>query len=170
MSTSDEGFPWPWSQSGGDGGDTFPHGAWPWPWRILTAGEEVPFPFGNALTQQLAGVELKEEPIRIAASGLETVSLVTGVSLLLAGVGSPDMYLAAVGETPTLGWKDAALLPWYYIVPPADGIYDFDLVGAKPGEIGLDAVGSVIATFPLGNRPETFRGVRIHPGGVESLP
>ncbi len=161
-------LPWPWSQFG-DGGTAFPHDVWPWPWRIITAGEEVPFPWGKALTQQFAGVERNEEPIRFAASGLETVSLVTGVSLLLAGAGSPDMYLAAVGETPTLGWKDAALTPWYYIVPPADGIYDFDLVAAKPGMVGLDAIGSVIATHPLGDRPETFRGVRIHPGGVEAL-
>ncbi len=171
-------FPWPWVTMGGGGIDPFPFargGEDPWP----RAGEEVPFPWFRG--GEVPFPWLVNHVARVAESGLAEgggeVSIaptegpvhdVVSVSLTSAEGAYPDLYMVAVGKTRTLGWRKAALLPRVYIVPPADGIYDFDMIAI--GGSCLTAIGSVIATMPLIERPEGFKGVRVHPGGLEARP
>ena len=45
----------------------------------------------------------------------------------------PKLSITAFGTVPTSGWKDAELIPYVYIQPPPNGIYDYDFV-AEPSD------------------------------------
>ncbi len=67
----------------------------------------------------------------------------------------------AVGSVNSSGWSEIALVPRYYIDPPAGGIWDFDLVGSPPTGPVLPIILPITAcgTFAA---PEWCRGVRVH--------
>ena len=44
----------------------------------------------------------------------------------------PNLVVEANGEVTTGGWSNGRLLPYIYINPPKDGIYEFDFVGDPP--------------------------------------
>ena len=163
--------PWPFAGSGGTDplaltGDEVPF-PWftgeevPFPWFT---GEEVPFPWlvaylvRNGVIEGEGGVSIV--PQHSTVQNVETAQLVK------AGAGYPDLYLVATGTTETLGWRDAVLIPRVHITPPADGIFEFDLIAR--GASCLTAIGSVIASSALVDRPEGFKGARVFPGGVEA--
>lgn len=75
--------------------------------------------------------------------------------------GSDQLYVAATGRTRTSGWSNVALAPRYYVYPPADGIWDFDLVGDPPIGIVLNVLTPVAAADSFG-RPPWLKGVRVH--------
>lgn len=69
----------------------------------------------------------------------------------------------ATGAVNTGGWSDAELAAWSYIVPPADGILDFDLMARMPSD---DAIVTMafedVSASVRGPMPPWVRGVRIH--------
>jgi hypothetical protein len=69
--------------------------------------------------------------------------------------------VCAIGRVPTTGWSDFELDPYFYIVPPKDGIMDFDFDGKAPtgtvGDVVLPAVACVVF-----RRPPWLKGVRVH--------
>lgn len=71
-----------------------------------------------------------------------------------------QIVIAATAEFPTLGWSELQLSPYYYIVPPEDGIYDFDLLAKQPNS----DVGQQVETLTTttSRSIEGVRGVRIH--------
>ena len=69
--------------------------------------------------------------------------------------------ITALGEVPTTGWKHVRLSQRFYIVPPADGIWDFDMIGDEPTGI----VGQVIlpvSAHTVTPAPGWCKGVRVH--------
>ncbi len=73
----------------------------------------------------------------------------------------PKLFVFAIGETPTLGWTKGQLIPWVYIVPPADGLLDMDFYGERPDGMELDAIGQLNATHIM-DMPAWVQGYRIH--------
>jgi len=73
----------------------------------------------------------------------------------------PLISITATGEVPTTGWTHIRLSPYYYIVPPRDGFWDFDLIGDEPTGIVGQVVLPVAAhsVLPL---PSWCTGVRVH--------
>jgi len=72
-----------------------------------------------------------------------------------------QLHLAVLGEVTTTGWTGIRLSPRFYIVPPADGLWDFDLVGDPPSGIVAQVILPVSAQF-LGHMPPWCKGVRVH--------
>jgi len=74
------------------------------------------------------------------------------------------VLVIARGQVPTGGWHSPRLEPWYYIVPPADGIYDFDFMAIPPdpGQIVIQGFQPITVVYPLFDLPEGFAGVRVH--------
>jgi hypothetical protein len=73
----------------------------------------------------------------------------------------PGLLADANGEVPTAGWTNIRLEPFFYVVPPADGIWDMDFVGDPPTGIVAQVVLPVSASITL-PAPHWLKGVRIH--------
>jgi hypothetical protein len=72
------------------------------------------------------------------------------------------IFISAVGETRTSGWKDPQLDPFIYVQPPPDGIQDFNFVATPPSGVSLPVL-TPIATFKAWKNPPSWvKGVRIH--------
>ncbi|MFB9268380.1 hypothetical protein ACFFWD_35580 [Bradyrhizobium erythrophlei] len=67
----------------------------------------------------------------------------------------------ASGHVPTTGWTQIELDAHVYIVPPADGIMDFDFNGKAPDGIVGEVVLPVTAQT-VRRMPKWLKGVRVH--------
>lgn len=75
-------------------------------------------------------------------------------------VSSSQLIIAATAEFPTLGWSEFQLSPYYYIVPPDDGIYDYDLLAKRPTVNVGQQVENLTTT--ASRSLEGVKGIRIH--------
>ncbi|WP_380874328.1 hypothetical protein ACFB49_47220 [Sphingomonas sp. DBB INV C78] len=87
-----------------------------------------------------------------------TVDKVAAFSVDIIGI---RLLVSALGSVNSSGWSNIRLSPVYYIDPPADGIWDFDLIGDPPVGPVLTVMLPVaaFATYPC---PDWVKGVRIH--------
>ncbi len=74
----------------------------------------------------------------------------------------PSVIIGAAGTVPTTGWSEARLVPWIYIAPPADGIWDFDFIAKAPSGIALQVLSPIASAPFIAEVPEWFKGVRVH--------
>lgn len=76
----------------------------------------------------------------------------------------PTLSIIACGMTATSGWSDFSLSQYHYLVPPADGIYEFDFFGLPPGpsSIVMDVLTPCFANYLWDDFPFQLKGVRIH--------
>jgi len=82
---------------------------------------------------------------------------------VLKNTSKPNELIAvsASGQVPTTGWTNPMLVGVIHIVPPADGIWDFEFVATKPTGI----VGQVVLPIhasTVERMPPWFKGVRVH--------
>lgn len=75
--------------------------------------------------------------------------------------GAHRIFVAAHGVVPTSGWSDGRLSPYFYITPPADGIWDFNFIADGPSGIVLQMECPISATASMA-MPNWVQGVRIH--------
>ncbi|NEP02427.1 MAG: hypothetical protein F6K58_28025 [Symploca sp. SIO2E9] len=77
-----------------------------------------------------------------------------------------QLSITAFGSVPTTRWEDAELIPYVYIQPPPDGIYDYDFVAKPPTQTVPQVITPIVANRlePLPDSLEGvgFKGVRIH--------
>mgnify|MGYP001809911433 CR=1 FL=1 len=73
----------------------------------------------------------------------------------------PCIHVSAAGSVNTSGWSGITLAPRYYIQPPADGLWDFDLIGDPPSGPVLQ-VPVPVAACGIYSMPEWLKGVRVH--------
>jgi len=69
--------------------------------------------------------------------------------------------VCALGRVPTTGWSDFELDPYFYLVPPGDGIMDFDFDGKAPSGPAGDVVMPALACGVF-RMPGWLKGVRVH--------
>jgi hypothetical protein len=93
------------------------------------------------------------EPVRTVESGL-------AFDLPDILPGGRKLFVAAMGTVPTSGWSHGQLSPRYPLVPPEDGIWEFDFVADAPHGIVLDVVLPITAVTIQGC-PDWVKGVRI---------
>ena len=90
---------------------------------------------------------------------------VYSIDSVLAGLDTlspPALVVYVRGHVTSHGWSHPQLLPWSYISPPVDGIYDFDLVATPPGGLNPPALELIEAAGAFSNPPEILHGIRIH--------
>jgi len=74
----------------------------------------------------------------------------------------PQLAITAFGVVRTLGYTNPRLVPFVYIQPPPDGIYDFSFVATAPtGPVG-EMISPVTALYIMDPMPSDLKGVRIH--------
>lgn len=75
--------------------------------------------------------------------------------------GLARIHVMATGTAPTSGWSGIRLLPMFPVTPPADGIWDFSMVGDAPAGLVLPVIRPVHAE---GNYavPDWLQGVSVN--------
>jgi hypothetical protein len=73
----------------------------------------------------------------------------------------PGLFVAAIGKVGTSGWTNGALLARQYIVPPEDGMQDFDFVAHPPEGVVLPMESLILGEGFLSEIPSWMRGFRI---------
>lgn len=72
------------------------------------------------------------------------------------------LLLMASGTVSDAGWENPRLVPYVYVRPPADGIWDFDFVADRvPGQ-HIQKISPIKAICLIGNPPTWVKGVRVH--------
>ena len=63
-------------------------------------------------------------------------------------------------HAPAKGWSHPQLIPYTYVQPPPDGIYDYDFVAAPPGDVAAQVRTRITATVK--SLPQGAKGIRVH--------
>lgn len=74
----------------------------------------------------------------------------------------PQLHIWAKGEAASNGWTNPQLVPFIYIEPPADGIYDFEFVADPPQGPDNPVITPIEATYIWPDFPDWLKGVRVH--------
>ncbi len=74
------------------------------------------------------------------------------------------LNVICVGVVPSGGWTSPHLIPYVYLNPPPDGIYDFDIVANAPApEASVIRITTPITcNYRLKDAPADLKGVKIH--------
>jgi hypothetical protein len=74
----------------------------------------------------------------------------------------PTLVVTAVGQTPTTGWTNVQLVRRIYVTAPADGMWEYDLLGVKPTRV----VAPTLQQFKRRNNWDDFdkttKGIRVY--------
>jgi hypothetical protein len=83
------------------------------------------------------------------------------VRVVVFKAGAVNLFAVyAKGHVPTTGWTNIELDQFFYIVPPVDGIMDFDFTGNAPSGIVGQVVLPVTASA-VNRMPNWLKGVRV---------
>lgn len=100
---------------------------------------------------------------------MQRVASVEKADVFLLKSNPPKIGVTANGTVPSTGWTDPELGPWYYLLPPADGIQDFDFYATEPTGIVIPVKMPIAAYLIIDRQPDNYWGpgkplvgVRIH--------
>ncbi len=114
-----------------------------------------------------------ENPFPLVLPDASLVYQVDNVDLFILKTQPPSLHITAFGETRSSGWTSPQLAPRLPLVPPADGIWDFDFIAMPPasGTIVTPALAPITADVLWPSMPPDARGVRVHAAtnSVEAL-
>lgn len=79
-------------------------------------------------------------------------------------VGGGKVLISAAGIVNTSGWSGEVISPRVYIIPPKDGIWDFDFLADPPSGQVLQ-VQLPVAANGVFAAPDWLKGVRVHAAG-----
>jgi len=100
--------------------------------------------------------------VEIAQVGPETILSVSDVHLKILKSNPPQLSISAFGSVPTSGWSNAELVPFMYIDPPLDGIYDFTFMAIRPTDVAAQVITKIEAGYVVNPLSDTLKGVRVH--------
>lgn len=88
---------------------------------------------------------------------------VTDVTLEIQKTNPPALVIHCQGNVNSGGWSHGRLEPFIYVKPPADGIYEFDLVADSPTGIVTEVITPITAEeFTWEDFPATLKGVKVY--------
>jgi hypothetical protein len=98
-----------------------------------------------------------------AAGQIARVSEITDVQSVIEQSQPPNLVVEVTGVVPTGGWSAVTLLPRESATPPADGIYEYDLVAVRPAGPSIQVLTPVKASHVWKAYPaDKVKGVRIY--------
>ena len=75
----------------------------------------------------------------------------------------PILVVSAKGEVNSGGWSNGDLVPYVYVAPPPDGVWDFDFIAQRPSGPAVTVISSISTDQPFAAvLPKWCRGVRVH--------
>jgi hypothetical protein len=93
---------------------------------------------------------------------LKKVFKVTTIHLDILKSNPPQLQIHAEGDARTGGWSNPQLIPYEYIAPPADGIYEFDFQAQPPADIATQVITPIKAGYTMNPLPDNLKGVKIY--------
>ena len=94
--------------------------------------------------------------------GPEAVLSVSDLKLAIVKTNPPQLSICATATVPSPGWSSAELVPFMYIDPPLDGVYDFTFMAIRPTDISPQVVTSIKAEYVMSPLSKSVKGVRVH--------
>jgi hypothetical protein len=73
-----------------------------------------------------------------------------------------QLELRVIGTVNSGGWSQPTLIPFKYLLPPQDGIYDFTFYATPPANPSGGGFGSIEVIYKLGLVPNDVKGYRVH--------
>ena len=92
----------------------------------------------------------------------EKVSEVDRVAVSYIKTNPPQLQIEADGKTGSAGWSEPELVARVYVVPPADGIYDYDFVAKPPPGVAAQVMTPISVKAIRNDVPKGMKGVRVH--------
>lgn len=92
----------------------------------------------------------------------EKISEVTNVTLVIQKTNPPRLVVNAKGTVRSGGWSNPQLSPIVHIVPPEDGIYQFNFEADPPTGIATQAFEEIEAEFIWEDFPVELNGVKVN--------
>jgi hypothetical protein len=100
---------------------------------------------------------------------MQRVQSVEKADAFLLKSNPPKIGVVALGTVASTGWTNPDLGPWFYLVPPKDGIQDFDFYATEPTRIVIPMTMPIAASLIIDREPDNYWGpgkplvgVRIH--------
>jgi len=87
---------------------------------------------------------------------------VESVSLSILKTNPPSLLIQATGHTLSTGWTDIKLNKRIYVTEPANGIWEFDLVGTPPAGVSAPLIMPVAAEFTWKDFPASVKGIKVY--------
>ena len=103
----------------------------------------------------------KERRTKNATVSQAKIYKVSAVEICVLKIKPSQLVVFATGQVPSPGWRRPVLIPYLYISPPKDGIYDLDFVAESPAGSAAHVI-SPIAVTDIIPFSDGLRGVRIH--------
>lgn len=89
------------------------------------------------------------------------VEFIKSVSASLIKTNLPGLVIIAKGENPNTNYTNIRLEPRVYIAPPANGVWEFDMVGEVP-PITDNIMAEVTAEYQWKNIPKDVKGIKVY--------
>ncbi|WP_298140566.1 hypothetical protein [Flavobacterium sp.] len=86
----------------------------------------------------------------------------TEVTLRILEKKPPILAINCIGNVTTSGWSNGQLIPFVYVAPPADGVYEFDFVAEEPTGISTEVISKIKSELMWDNFPLDLKGVKVY--------
>lgn len=96
-----------------------------------------------------------------AQSRLKKILTVDDIQITLLKSNPPQLTISAVGTVSSGGWSNGQLVEYVYIVPPSDGMYEYDFVAEPPDEAAIQVLTPIFAGTIRANLPKELKGIRV---------
>jgi plastocyanin len=83
------------------------------------------------------GILHGDGPTSTSSGDTAKILSVTDVTTTILESFPPQAIITAMGSVPSTAWTSPRLIPYIYVTPPADGIYEFDFVADRPVGISI---------------------------------
>lgn len=87
---------------------------------------------------------------------------ITSVNITIVKTNPPGLDIHVEGEVPTTGWSGFALQYFVYVTPPADGIYEADMVGEPPSGIANPVITPFTHDETRTPFPDDLKGLKVY--------
>lgn len=94
---------------------------------------------------------------------MEKLLNVSDVKISILKSNPPMLWVSCFGYSNAPNWENIHLSKYEYIVPPKDGLLEFDVVGVPPGKESPQVIYPYLSTpYILEKIPDWFKGVKIY--------
>jgi hypothetical protein len=118
------------------------------------------------LTMALVGGCLSSLLFRTAsaaeAPGCNLVHVPVINEIKLTYDGTKSIKIDVTGTVPTTGYTNISLVRRVYVVPPADGVWEYDMFACKPTGIVAQVLTAVAASDKWESPPKSLKGIRVY--------
>jgi len=109
-----------------------------------------------------ASVATAQEGKGKAGEGCNLVHVPVIKDIQLKYDGMKSIEITVTGEVPTAGYKGHVLIRRVYVMPPADGIWEYDMFTCKPGGIVAQVITPVVAKETWESPPRNLKGIQVY--------